>query len=84
MVTVAGVCVHRWRLPEIDRPDMTWGYPVTPLHVLAANAWVLVYVFLDRPTESRVGLSIVAVGAALYFASQWGAPDEAPVSGPRP
>jgi APA family basic amino acid/polyamine antiporter len=57
---------------------------VTPLLFLAANAWILVYVFLDRPTESLIGLSIVAVGAALYFASQWGAPDEAPVSGPRP
>ena len=84
MVTVAGVFVLRWRRPEIERPYTTWGYPVTPLLFLAANAWILVYVFLDRPTESLIGLSIVAVGAALYVASQWAAPDEAPISKPRP
>ncbi|MEF8865698.1 MAG: amino acid permease [Salinibacter sp.] len=84
MVTVAGVFVLRWRRPEIDRPYKTWGYPGTPLLFLAANAWILVYVVLDRPTESLIGLSIVAIGAALYGASRWGAPDEAPISEPRP
>jgi APA family basic amino acid/polyamine antiporter len=70
MVTVAGVFVLRWRRPEVDRPYKTWGYPVTPILFLVANAWILVYVFIDRPTESLIGLGIVAVGAALYLGSR--------------
>ena len=70
MLTVAGVFVLRWRRPEIDRPYTTWGYPVTPLLFLAANAWILVYVLIDRPVESLIGLGIVAVGGALYLASR--------------
>jgi APA family basic amino acid/polyamine antiporter len=91
VLTVAGVFVLRWRRPEIDRPYVTWGYPVTPLVFLAVNAWVLAYVFIDKPTESLIGLGIVGVGALLYLASRWfifeetaseealdEAPDEAP------
>jgi APA family basic amino acid/polyamine antiporter len=70
MLTVAGVFVLRWRRPEIDRPYTTWGYPVTPLLFLAVNGWILVYVLIDRPVESLIGLGIVAVGAALYLASR--------------
>ena len=70
MLTVAGVFVLRWRRPEIDRPYTTWGYPVTPLLFLVANAWILVYVLIDRPVESLIGLGIVAVGGALYLASR--------------
>jgi APA family basic amino acid/polyamine antiporter len=54
----------------VDRPYTTWGYPVTPLLFLAANAWILVYVLIDRPVESLIGLGIVAVGGALYLGSR--------------
>jgi APA family basic amino acid/polyamine antiporter len=71
MLTVAGVFVLRWRMPEVDRPYTTRGYPVTPIVFLALNAWILVYVFIDKPTESLVGLGVVGVGGLLYLASQW-------------
>jgi APA family basic amino acid/polyamine antiporter len=80
MLTVAGVFVLRWRRPEIDRPYTTWGYPVTPLLFLAVNGWILVYVLIDRPVESLIGLGIVAVGAALYLASRLPYFREEPVS----
>ena len=84
MLTVAGVFVLRWRMPEVSRPYTTWGYPVTPLVFLALNAWILVYVFIDKPAESLVGLSIVGAGALLYVISRWfifeeAVSDEAPV-----
>ena len=84
MLTVAGVFVLRWRMPEVSRPYTTWGYPVTPLVFLALNAWILVYVFIDKPAESLVGLGIVGAGALLYLISRWfifeeAVSDEAPV-----
>ncbi len=71
MLTVAGVFVLRWYRPEVDRPYTTWGYPVTPLLFLGLNTWVLLYVFIDRPVESFVGLGVIGVGALLYLGSRW-------------
>jgi len=71
MLTVAGVFVLRWYRPEVDRPYTTWGYPVTPLIFLSLNTWVLIYVFIDRPVESFVGLGVIGVGALLYLGSRW-------------
>jgi APA family basic amino acid/polyamine antiporter len=70
-LTVAGVFVLRIREPELNRPYRTWGYPVTPAIFLVLNTWILVYVFIDKPTESLIGLGIVAVGAVLYGVSVW-------------
>jgi len=70
-LAVAGVFVLRVREPELPRPYRTWGYPVTPAIFLLLNTWILVYVFIDKPTESLVGLGIVAVGAVLYGISVW-------------
>ena len=71
MLTVAGVFVLRWQRPEVDRPYTTWGYPVTPLIFLLLNGWVLIYVFIDRPFESLVGLGVIGAGALLYLGSRW-------------
>ena len=71
MLTVAGVFLLRWTRPGTDRPYTTWGYPITPLIFLGLNAWVLVYVFLDRPVESLVGLGVIGTGALLYLGSRW-------------
>ena len=78
ILTVAGVFVLRWRRPEVDRPYTTWGFPVTPLLFLAANGWILVYVFIDKPTESLTGLAIVGVGALLYLGGRTVVPSPTP------
>jgi APA family basic amino acid/polyamine antiporter len=77
MLTVAGVFLLRWTRPGTDRPYTTWGYPITPLIFLGLNAWVLVYVFLDRPMESLVGLGVIGSGALLYLGSRWVLHDDA-------
>lgn len=66
-LTVAGVYVLRWRRPHMDRPYKTWGYPVTPALFLLANTFIMVYVVVERPLESLVGLSIMVVGILLYM-----------------
>jgi len=77
MLTVAGVFLLRWTRPDTDRPYTTWGYPITPVIFLGLNAWVLVYVFLDRPVESLVGLGVIGTGALLYLGSRWVLHDDA-------
>jgi APA family basic amino acid/polyamine antiporter len=76
MLTVAGLFILRWRYPDVDRPYTTWGYPIPPLIFLAVNGWILLYVFIDKPTESLIGLGIVGVGALLYLVSRWTIFDE--------
>ena len=55
-LTVLGLIVLRIRQPQLDRPYKVWGYPVTPIFFLAITLWMMVYVVLDKPTESLLGL----------------------------
>ena len=59
----------RVRRPGLDRPYRAWGYPLTPAAFLAVNAFILVYVFREKPVESILGLLTIAAGLVLYFAS---------------
>ena len=65
-LTVLGVFVLRIRQPDLPRPYKTWGYPVTPAIYLLLNTWVMVYVFIDKTTESLIGIGIALVGLIIY------------------
>jgi APA family basic amino acid/polyamine antiporter len=64
--TVLGVFVLRWRQPDLVRPYRTFAYPLTPLIYLAVTGWTLIFVLLDKPTESLLGLGVIGVGLAVY------------------
>lgn len=66
-LTVGGVYVLRIRQPDLPRPYKTWGYPLTPAVFLAANTWIMLYVLIERPRESAIGLGIIAVGGIVYY-----------------
>jgi len=66
-LTVAGVFISRWRDKDIERPYKTWGYPFTPAIFLILSVWTLSYVFLERPIESLIGLSISGLGIFIYL-----------------
>ena len=65
-LTVIGVMVLRFKQPSLSRPYLTWGYPITPLVYMLLNMWVLVYVFIDKTTESLIGIGIALVGLIVY------------------
>jgi APA family basic amino acid/polyamine antiporter len=69
-LTVLGVFVLRIRQPRRARPYKVWGYPFTPAVFLLLNLWTLVYVFLDRPVESMIGIGIMCLGLFFYFLSK--------------
>ena len=68
-VTVMGVYILRWREPDLPRPYRAWGYPVTPAVFMACSLWMMVFVALQRPTESILGILSLLAGLLAYFAA---------------
>lgn len=66
---VLGVLVLRWRQPDLVRPYLTWGYPVTPLIFLAVTGYMLYFVLRSDPIESLAGLALLSCGLIVYFIS---------------
>ncbi|MEM7553328.1 MAG: amino acid permease [Cyanobacteria bacterium P01_A01_bin.84] len=66
-VTVLGVFIYRIRYPDVPRPYQTWGYPFTPMIFLSISAWMIVFIFLDKPVESLAGMGTLLLGIIVYF-----------------
>ena len=66
-ITVAGVIVLRWKKPELERSYKAWGYPITPIIFIIANAWIMFSVIQEKILESVIGISIILIGFAIYF-----------------
>jgi APA family basic amino acid/polyamine antiporter len=66
MMTVSGIFVARKK--DAGQPEYKMKfYPAAPLIFLAVNSAVLIYVFIDRPLESVIGLGIVVAGIPFYY-----------------
>jgi APA family basic amino acid/polyamine antiporter len=66
-LTTATVFVFRRRMPELERPYRTFGYPVVPALFLLVAAWLLVMTVLALPKESVTGLILIALGLPVYY-----------------
>jgi APA family basic amino acid/polyamine antiporter len=66
-VTVAGVFVLRYKQPDLHRPYKTWGYPYTPALFLLANSWITIFVLIDKPKESLIGLTLIVFGFFIFY-----------------
>jgi hypothetical protein len=51
---------------EIERPYKVWAYPITPIAFLAITLWMMIYVILDKTTESLLSDDRIA-GLIIYF-----------------
>ena len=71
LATVLGIFVLRIRQPDLDRPYRTFLYPIPPLIYLALTGWILVFVMMDKPKESLLGLALIATGLVFYYVSAW-------------
>lgn len=67
MLTVIGLFVHRIRFPQAERPVKTPGYPVVPFIFAGMNIAIMIFLIIQRPTESVYGALTVIAGAILYF-----------------
>jgi basic amino acid/polyamine antiporter, APA family len=64
--TVLGVIKLRITHPELPRPYRAWGYPVTPAVFLLVTAFMMYYLFTERPLQSFLGTLIMISGLLIY------------------
>jgi APA family basic amino acid/polyamine antiporter len=57
----------RWTKPDAVRPYRTWGYPLVPALFVAALGVLVVNTVVEKPTESLIGVILVALGLPAYW-----------------
>jgi len=69
IMSVTGVFILRWKMKK-NGGDLyqTFGYPFVPLFFILIEGCMMVYVFVNRPVQSLIGLGITLVGLLIYFA----------------
>ena len=70
---LGGLAIFRLRsiAPDAHRPYRVWGYPAVPIVFVVGLGVLVVNTVFERPTESVIGLVIVALGIPAYL--YWGA-----------
>jgi APA family basic amino acid/polyamine antiporter len=61
------IFVLRRRRPHVFRPYRAWGYPVVPALFIAGLVALVVNTLAERPSESLIGLGLVALGLPAYW-----------------
>lgn len=70
-VTVSAVFVLRRKMPDVERPYKTLGYPLVPLLFILVAAWLVINTITTNPVESGIGLALIALGLPVYFYFKW-------------
>jgi APA family basic amino acid/polyamine antiporter len=66
-LVTSSVFVLRRKMPNVERPYKTLGYPVMPLVFVLVATWLVINTLVNKPVESVVGLVLIAIGLPLYF-----------------
>lgn len=73
VLTIAGIFVLRRKLPDVERPYKTFGYPFVPLLYIAAASLVMFVLLIYKPDYTWPGLGIVIMGVPVYYIwRKWG------------
>ena len=66
---LGGAAIFRLRRlqPQTLRPYRTWGYPWVPAVFIAGLGLLVVNTVVERPTESLIGIALVALGLPAYM-----------------
>jgi APA family basic amino acid/polyamine antiporter len=64
---VAAVIVLRRKVPLLERPYRTWGYPVVPAVYIGLALFLIMDLLYLAPATSGVGYAIVLAGFPVYF-----------------
>jgi APA family basic amino acid/polyamine antiporter len=68
IMSVTGVFVLRYKMKKNGENFYhTFGYPVIPVFFILVEGCMMVYVFLNRPAQSLIGIGITLVGLIVYF-----------------
>jgi APA family basic amino acid/polyamine antiporter len=66
-VTVTAVFVLRRKMPDVERPYKTLGYPIVPILFILVAAWLVINTITTNPVESAIGLILIALGLPVYL-----------------
>jgi APA family basic amino acid/polyamine antiporter len=64
---VAAIFRLRRTQPDTPRPYRAWGYPWVPAMFVVASLGLVTSTFLQRPSESLVGLLLIGAGLPAYY-----------------
>jgi APA family basic amino acid/polyamine antiporter len=67
MLTVIGLIILRLKLPGIERPYRTFGYPVTPVLFILSNLWIIVHSIKGNPFVVIYGGGTIVLGIIVYL-----------------
>ncbi|HKP45473.1 MAG TPA: amino acid permease [Pyrinomonadaceae bacterium] len=66
-LVTASVFVFRKRMPDLERPYRTWGYPVVPILFLIVAGLLLVNTVVTTPRQAITGVGLIALGLPVYW-----------------
>jgi APA family basic amino acid/polyamine antiporter len=67
ILTIAGIFILRYKMPDAERPYKAWGYPLVPaLYLILASAFCI-NLLVVKFSACWPGLLIVAIGVPVYF-----------------
>jgi basic amino acid/polyamine antiporter, APA family len=66
-LVTAGIFILRRRMPQLERPYRTWGYPIVPAIFIVLSALVLVNTLRQQWSDSVWGVVFVSSGIPAYF-----------------
>jgi APA family basic amino acid/polyamine antiporter len=68
VMSVTGVFILRYRMKKNgDDFYHTFGYPFIPIFFILIEGCMMIYVFVNRPVQSLIGIGITLVGLLIYF-----------------
>jgi APA family basic amino acid/polyamine antiporter len=71
VLTVAGLFVLRYKMPNAERPARAIGYPVLPALYVVLCSLIMVDLLIVRPKFTWPGLIIVLTGIPVYYLWRW-------------
>jgi APA family basic amino acid/polyamine antiporter len=66
-LVTTSVFVFRRKYPDAERPYRAFGYPVVPILFLLVAGWLLVNTIWTSPTQSFMGIFLIALGLPVYY-----------------
>jgi APA family basic amino acid/polyamine antiporter len=69
---IASLVTLRQREPELPRPFLTWGYPVSPLLITAVSLAFLIGSTANDWLSSLAALALVAMGYGVWLLAERG------------
>ncbi|WP_315741380.1 MULTISPECIES: APC family permease [unclassified Bradyrhizobium] len=66
-LTVLGLIKLRVTRPDLPRPYLAWGYPLTPLVFLLVTGFMMYSLFAERPLQAGLGTVAMMSGVLIYL-----------------